>query len=252
MSSKVIKAIFTTMLFSSMLLTHLPAEENTTTEPPEKKPASETTATQQNPQKPNLVTEATDDEVCRLPAEETIPAPKEEENISKVKDYIPSPFTHEFEELIPLKNGEAIIILNDNSRWIIRNFLEEEYALYQQDPWQKQDEIRILKRITFDHQGNFSLKNLRTAKTYPVHFDTTSLKNAKIHTIEKIDSNGYFITTENNIDWEIFWTNSWTSCLWRPLDQLLISKGDFSGKNTYLLINLSTQEAVSAEIIQWK
>ncbi len=254
MSSKFIKTIFTTMLLSLVFVTSLPAEENSPSEPIEKEQIDETNnADLKNAQNANLVIETTDQEICNLPAEEPTPAPKAEETlISKAKDYVLYPFTHEFEELILLKSNEAIVILNDNSRWIIRNFLEEEQTLYQQDPWQKTDEIRISKRTAFDRQGNFSIKNMRTNKSYPVHFDTTSLKNAKTHMIEKIDSNGYFITTENKTDWEIFWTSSWTSCLWRPLDSLLISKGDCSGKNTYLLINLSTQESVNAEIIQWK
>ncbi len=182
----------------------------------------------------------------------TTTAKAENQETSQIKDFIIYPFFHKFEDLALLKTEEALIILNDHSRWIVRNFSAEEQELYKQDPWQKKDDIRIISRTAFDRRGNFTLKNMRTGKTYPVYFDTTSLKNAKTHLIERIDSNGYFVTTENKIDWEIFWTNSWTSCLWRPFDRILINKGDCADKNTYLMINLNTQEAVNAEIIQWK
>lgn len=193
-------------------------------------------------------TEEKENNICKLP-EESKSLPQIDD---KVKDYVLYPFSHEFEEMVFLKTGEALVILNDNSRWIIRNFSEEEKELYNQSPWQKRDDIRISRRYSFDRQGIFSLKNLRTNQVYPVHFDNTSLKNAKTYVVEKIDANGYFLTTDNKIDWEIFWTNSWISCAWRPFDRILINKGECAGKNTYVLINLSTQEAVNAEIIQWK
>lgn len=201
------------------------------------------------PTKPEIVIPKLQESVCGLPVTEQ--ASDKTLLNPKIKDYVLSPFSTEFEELIPIKNGEAIVILNDNSRWIIRNFLEEEYRLYQENPWQKGDEIRITKKA-YDRSGQFSLKNLRTEQTYSVQFDTTSLKNTKTYLIKKIDSNGYFITTDNQMDWEIFWTSSWTSCKWRPQDCLVINKGDCSGRNNYLLINLNTQEVANAEIIQWK
>ncbi len=166
------------------------------------------------------------------------------------ENYIISPLVSAVEEFVPLPNNEAIIILNDYSRWIVNNFVSEECQLDQEYFWKRGDEINL---VADAHLGSFILKNLRTNKAYSVHFDINSLEDISTHTIEKINADGYFVVSYNQINWEIFWTRSWIYCFWSPNDRILISRGNCSDENYYLLINLRTKEAVEAKtILKWK
>ncbi|MFA5249791.1 MAG: hypothetical protein WC371_00040 [Parachlamydiales bacterium] len=229
---------------------------------PEEENSSNTTCGQtqepfNDPDNTEPVQPKTDEPTCHLIPEPGLSSPNPSVPLAKVdpadlKDYVLAPFISEFEELIPLKTGEALIVLNDHSRWIVRHFSNEEENLYLNAPWQKGDDIRLLERNNLDRKGFFTLKNTRTQSGYPVDFDTSSLKNICAYSIEKLDSNGYFLSTDNHIDWAISWTNSWTSWSWRPKDVILINKSNLSDKHRYLLINLSTQEATPAKIVEWK
>ncbi len=149
-------------------------------------------------------------------------------------------------EGIEQTDSHFLIHLSDGSSWIIR------IASTQIQNWHPGDDIRLSHRLHKKNKpGNFILKNARTLDVVFVDFDFSSKDKVQGITIDKIDRHGYFLSTSDGLEWTVSWAYSWKSYLWRKGQKLLINPGSYDD-GRYLLMDVETGEAISAEVTVWK
>ncbi|MFA6119196.1 MAG: hypothetical protein WCT85_07175 [Parachlamydiales bacterium] len=190
-----------------------------------------------------------------------------------------------FERVIQNDDSKLIIQLNDGSQWfVISEFIDDLQKVSEAfaasfDLWNIGDDIIINKnnleiesnpgkRIKLS-ESEYVLKNARNNQVFFVELNYNMWEQVKNSSIEKIDNKGYFVTTENKVDWEINWFDSWATYKWRVGDKIIIAradkifmeeKGNFTvikdcsnkyGDN-YLLINLNARNSAAPSIVKWK
>ena len=147
------------------------------------------------------------------------------------------------------KNSSYVIRLSDKSQWMIKDSFNDEREL--QDffsQWNKKDFIEIIKDSK-NRIGEYFLKNKSNGDTLLVELDKSNRKDVLAASINKIDTNGYFIATDNELYWTVGWFASWTSINWKVGDKIIINNSDDS---RYLLVNLNTTEGIYVQKTNWK
>lgn len=143
-------------------------------------------------------------------------------------------------------NGQLGVMLNDNTQWVVVN--DPFRKVYE---WCQNDPLMIIKNPNYDSKmgGKFLLKNCVTNESLAIDFDYACLNQIILPAITNIDVNGYLILLNNGMEFEVSWSESWTSWNWNRGEAMLLYPGT---KDSWLIINISQKQSIVANTIKWK
>lgn len=168
----------------------------------------------------------------------------------QISSYSPPDICTGFKSIL-LQNKESVIVLSDDSQWIVRNRCAEEVLSDILDNWEVGDEVRIGERVPQKYEGKFVLKNVRTGAVYLVDLNFNFVSQRPGYFINRIDQNGYAVVTQNGLEFIFGWIGACTVQYWRREDPIIINKSHFSSNEDYLIINARNGKSAWASLIYW-